>query len=119
MHNVEKNRPKTITFKNGSDKDRIDQLLAGVKMRNCMPDSIRGKRAPMTLWAIEYLTKLLEGGACNLQDNPFTNSTPEWEVMTLENEYLQNEVRLLRRRIEELEKLEEGYINTINMLTKK
>ena len=118
MHNIEKNRPKTITFKNGSDKDRIDQLLACADMRNRMPENIRGKCAPMTSWAIEYLSELIEGGTCIFQDNLVVNSTPEWEV-TLENDYLQNEVRLLRKRIEELEKLEEGYINTINMLAKK
>lgn len=119
MQNRERNKPKTITFKKGSDKDRIDQLLADTGMQNRMPENIRGKCAPMTLWAVEYLSQLIEDGVDNIQGNSVANSSSEWEDMALENDYLQNEVRLLRKRIDELERLEEGYVNTINMLMKK
>lgn len=54
---------KTITFKDGADLDRIDALLSGTRLRNRMPAAIRGNRSKMTLWAIEYLTKLGVNGS--------------------------------------------------------
>ena len=77
---------KTITFKDGADLDRIDALLSGTRLRNRMPQAIRGNRSKMTLWAIEYLTKLVDGGVDNLQSELFTNNSEEWEVITRENE---------------------------------
>ena len=66
---------KTITFKDGADLDRIDALLSGTRLRNRMPQAIRGNRSKMTLWAIEYLTKLVDGGVDNLQSELFTNNS--------------------------------------------
>ena len=68
---------KTITFKKDQDLERIDVLLSGTRIRNRMPDAIRGKRSPMTLWAIEYLAKLIDGGVDNLQSELFTNNSEE------------------------------------------
>ncbi len=84
---------KTITFKDGADLDRIDVLLSGTRLRNRMPEAIRGNRSKMTLWSIEYLTKLVDGGVDNLQSELFTNNSEEWEVVTRENDKLKGEIQ--------------------------
>lgn len=90
---------KNITFKKDQDKQRIDELLAGKRIRNRMPEKVRGKCAPMVLWAIEYLAKLIEGGVGNLQSELFTGTSEEAEVMTSEIERLQAENKKLRERM--------------------
>lgn len=126
---------KTITFKDGADLDRIDALLSGTRLRNRMPAAIRGNRSKMTLWAIEYLTKLVDGGVDNLQSELFANNSEEWEVITRENERLKAElekfhsmpmvqkiteqgiqIKKLQQQVEELSAAEEGYIDNINSL---
>lgn len=126
---------KTITFKKDQDLERIDALLSGTRIRNRMPDSIRGKRSPMTLWAVEYLAKLIDGGVDNLQSELFTNNSEEWEVITRENERLKAElakfhsmpmvqkiteqniqIKKLQKQVDELSAAEEGYIDNINSL---
>ena len=116
---------KNITFKKDRDKQRIDELLAGKRIRNRMPDKVKGKCAPMVLWAIEYLANLIEGGVDNLQSELFAGTSEETEVMTyeyqqlkLENEQLQKKVMTLEARNEELTELADGYVETINMLLK-
>ena len=102
---------KTITFKNGADLDRIDALLSGTRIRNRMPEAIRGNRSKMTLWAIEYLTKLVDGGVDNLQSELFTNNSEEWEVVTHENDQLKADLK-------KAHELENGYIKDINRMSK-
>lgn len=116
---------KNVTFKKDQDKQRIDELLSGKHIRNRMPEKIRGKCAPMVLWAIEYLAKLVDGGVDNLQSELFAETSEETEVMTLENQQLRFEneqllkkVMTLEARNEELTELADGYVETINMLLK-
>lgn len=117
---------KNITFKRDADKERIDELLSGKRIRNRMPERIRGKCAPMVLWSIEYLVKLLNGGIDNLQAELFSDNSEEIEVMTLqmeklkiENQKLHEKVMTLEDEKKKLENLEEGYIETINILKKR
>ncbi len=126
---------KTITFKKDMDFERIDALLSGTRIRNRMPDAVRGKRSAMTLWAVEYLTKLIDGGVDNLQSELFTNNSEEWEVITRENQRLKDEIKKLQgmsfvkkiyeqddmianlqRKIDELTAAEYKYIDDINSL---
>ncbi len=114
---------KTCTFKKDQDLERIDVLLAGKRVRNKMPDKIRGKRAPMVLWAIEYLAKLIKAGVNNLQAELFSDSTEEWEVITCENEQLKAAIERLKtenknliEQICKLQNLEEGYVKDLNRL---
>ncbi len=60
MSNYEK-KPKTITFKDGRNKDRIDQLLEDKKIRALMPERIRGNTSAMVLWAIDKLVSIVNG----------------------------------------------------------
>ena len=129
---------KTITFKKDQDLERIDVLLSGTRIRNRMPDAIRGKRSPMTLWAIEYLAKLIDGGVDNLQSELFANNSEEWEVITRENERLKAElekfhsmpmvqkiteqniqIKKLQQQVDELSAAEEDYIDNINSLIRE
>ena len=129
---------KTITFKDGADLDRIDALLSGTRLRNRMPAAIRGNRSKMTLWAIEYLAKLIDGGVDNLQSELFANNSEEWEVITRENERLKAElekfhsmpmvqkiteqniqIKKLQQQVDELSAAEEGYIDNINSLIRE
>lgn len=126
---------KTITFKKDQDLERIDALLSGTRIRNRMPDAVRGKRSAMTLWAVEYLAKLIDGGIDNLQSELFANNSEEWEVITRENERLKVELNKLQgmswvkkiyeqdetitnlqKRIDELTAAEDKYIDDINAL---
>ncbi len=102
---------KTITFKDGADLDRIDALLSGTRLRNRMPQAIRGNRSKMTLWAIEYLTKLVDGGVDNLQSELFTNNSEEWEVIARENDRLKAQATLYKQAmdiIHRMDKLQQG-----------
>lgn len=102
---------KTITFKDGADLDRIDALLSGTRLRNRMPQAIRGNRSKMTLWAIEYLTKLVDGGVDNLQSELFTNNSEEWEVITRENDRLKAQATIYKQAmdiIHRMDKLQQG-----------
>lgn len=117
---------KTITFKKDQDLERIDALLSGKRIRNRMPDRISGKRAPMVLWAIEYLAKLIKGGVDNLQAELFSDDSEEWEVITRENEQLKadNEHLMtvnqkLTEQVRNLQNLEEGYVKDLNRLTRE
>jgi len=100
-------KPKTISFKDGRDLDRIDTLLKGTRIRNRMPDAIRGNRSKMTLWAIEYLTKLLDGGVDNLQSELFEPDSQEILVVTEENKRLKAEVQQLREQLAQVTTPEE------------
>lgn len=99
---------KTITFKDGADLDRIDALLSSTRLRNRMPAAIRGNRSKMTLWAIEYLTKLVNGGVDNLQSELFTNNSEEWEVITRENDALKAKLAAYEPIIDQLAKARQG-----------
>jgi len=126
---------KTITFKKDQDLERIDALLSGTRIRNRMPDAVRGKRSAMTLWAVEYLAKLIDGGVDNLQSELFANNSEEWEVITRENQRLKNEMNKLQgmsfvkkiyeqdetitnlqKKIDALRGAEDKYIDDINSL---
>ena len=87
---------KTITFKKGIDLDRIDEILTGVRMRNLMPDKVRGKRAPMVLWALEYLNRLVLKGSIRMQAAMFSDNCSEVEA-------LQSEIAQLKKHIKQLE----------------
>ena len=76
---------KTITFKDGADLDRIDALLA-----------------------IEYLTKLVDGGVDNLQSELFTNNSEEWEVITRENDQLKEKLKAYEPVINKLAEVRQG-----------
>ena len=99
-------KPKTISFKDGRDLDRLDTLLKGTRIRNRMPDAIRGNRSKMTLWAIEYLTKLLDGGVDNLQSELFEPDSQEILVVTEENKRLKAEVQKLREQLAQVTTVE-------------
>ena len=102
---------KTITFKDGADLDRIDALLSGTRIRNRMPEAIRGNRSKMTLWAIEYLTRLIDGGVYNLQSELFTNNSEEWEGSTRENDRLKAQAIIYKQAmdiIQRMDKLQQG-----------
>lgn len=99
---------KTITFKNGADLDRIDEMLSGTRLRNRMPEAIRGNRSKMTLWAIKYLTKLVNGGVDNLQSELFTNNSEEWEVITRENDLLKERIKAYEPIIDKLAEVRQG-----------
>lgn len=99
---------KTITFKNGADLDRIDALLSGTRIRNRMPAAIRGNRSKMTLWAVEYLTRLVDGGVDNLQSELFTNNSEEWEVVARENDRLKALVAAYKPVMDRLAKVRQG-----------
>lgn len=88
---------KTITFKKGTDLDRIDELLAQVEMRNQMPDKVKGKRAPMVLWAIEELVKNING------------NSQEKQQLIEQNEQLKEEVRELGSRLERVHKMKDWW----------
>lgn len=126
---------KTITFKKDQDLERIDVLLSGTRIRNRMPDAVRGKRSAMTLWAVEYLAKLIDGGIDNLQSELFPNNSEEWEVITRENQRLKNEMNKLQgmswvkkiyeqdetitnlqKKVDELTAAVDTYIDNINTL---
>ena len=96
---------KTITFKDGADLDRIDALLSGTRLRNRMPQAIRGNRSKM---AIEYLTKLVDGGVDNLQSELFTNNSEEWEVITRENDQLKEKLKAYEPVINKLAEVRQG-----------
>lgn len=100
-------KPKTISFKDGRDLDRLDTLLKGTRIRNRMPDAIRGNRSKMTLWAIEYLTKLLDGGVDNLQSELFEPDSQEILVVTEENKRLKAEVQKLREQLAQVTTVED------------
>ena len=87
---------KTITFKDGADLDRIDALLSGTRLRNRMPQ------------AIEYLTKLVDGGVDNLQSELFTNNSEEWEVITRENDRLKEKLKAYEPIIDKLAEVRQG-----------
>ena len=126
---------KTITFKKDQDLERIDALLSGTRIRNRMPDAVRGKRSAMTLWAVEYLAKLIDGGVDNLQSELFANNPEEWEVITRENQRLKDEIKKLQRmsfvkkiyeqddmianlqkKVDDMTTAEDQYIDDINSL---
>lgn len=100
-------KPKTISFKDGRDLDRLDTLLKGTRIRNRMPDAIRGNRSKMTLWAIEYLTKLIDGGVDNLQSELFEPDSQEILVVTEENKRLKAEVQKLREQLAQVTTVED------------
>lgn len=82
---------KTITFKKDQDKERIDTLLSDTRMRECMPENIRGKCAPMTLWAIEHLSRFIERNV----------NAEKIQVITLENQKLKARVQQLEEQVKE------------------
>ena len=100
-------KPKTISFKDGRDLDRLDTLLKGTRIRNRMPDAIRGNRSKMTLLAIEYLTKLLDGGVDNLQSELFEPDSQEILVVTEENKRLKAEIQQLREQLAQVTTVED------------
>ena len=84
---------KTITFKKDADLDRIDRLLSRKRMQNKMPVKVRGKRAPMTLWAIEELTRTINGNGNSHQDEEAVDDSGKWQAMMAENEKLKTELQ--------------------------
>ncbi len=99
---------KTITFKDGADLDRIDALLSGTRLRNRMPKEVAGFRSKMVSWAIEYLSKLVDGGVDNLQSELFTNNSEEWEVITRENDQLKEKLKAYEPVINKLAEVRKG-----------
>lgn len=93
--------PKTITFKRGRDKDRIDEIFRGTRIRNLMPARVVGKTAPMTLWAIEYLNKLVMTGAVRTEPQIFADDPLEVQSLQGENDALKKRVRELEARLQE------------------
>ena len=92
---------KTITFKNDEDLNRIDRLLSGKRIQKRMPGKVRGKRAPMTLWAIEELSRCLNGNRTNnLQNEQSSDDSEKWQAMTTENEHLKTENHQLKEELE-------------------
>lgn len=92
--------PKTITFKRGRDKDRIDEIFNGRRMRNLMPAKVAGKTAPMTLWAIEYLNKLVMTGAVRTAPEIFAEDPLEVQSLQVENDRLKQRVQELEARLQ-------------------
>jgi len=88
---------KTITFKKDTDLDWIDEILASVEIRNQMPDKVKGKRAPMVLWALEELAKNING------------NSQEKQQLIEQNEQLKEEVRELTRRLERVHKMKDWW----------
>lgn len=96
---------KTITFKNDEDLNRIDKLLNGKRIQKRMPDKVRGKRAPMTLWAIEELSRCINGNrANNLQNGQSMDDSVECQTLTTENEQLKTENRQLKEELDKWKK---------------
>lgn len=97
---MKKNTPtaKSITFRDGRDKDRIDEILAGIRMRNLMPDKVKGKCAPMVLWALEYMNRLVEKGTIRMQAAMFADTPAEVEALQAENDRLRKRVRQLEQQ---------------------
>ncbi len=117
---------KNITFKKDSDKQRIDELLADNRIRSLMPDKVKGKCAPMVLWSIEFLVKVINGDYDNLQSKFRAEGSKEIKVMTLEKQHLKVEFDRLQKRVVTLEKqnqelkdLADGYVETINGFFRK
>ena len=76
---------------------------------NYMAKTITFKnRSKMTLWAIEYLTKLVDGGVDNLQSELFTNNSEEWEVITRENDQLKEKLKAYEPVINKLAEVRQG-----------
>lgn len=106
-------KPKTISFKDGRDVDRIDELFKpGTRLYKRVPDAIKGNRSKMALWSIEALTQLYDGGVDNLQAELFTPESEQSKVTT-------DEINRLKERIAQLEQLESGYVKDINELIRQ
>lgn len=106
-------KPKTISFKDGRDVDRIDELFKpGTRLYNRAPDAIKGNRSKMALWSIEALTQLYDGGVDNLQAELFSPESEQSKVTT-------EEIGRLKERITQLEQLESGYVKDINELIRQ
>lgn len=97
---------KTITFKHAEDLNRIDWLLSGKRIQKRMPDKVRGKRAPMTLWAIEELSRCINGNRTNnLQNEQSSDYSVEYQTLTTENEQLKAENRQLKEELDKWKKM--------------
>ena len=96
MSNFEK-KPKTITFKDGRNKDRIDQLLEDKKVRALMPERIKGNTSAMVLWAIDKLVSIVNGdkntivSSDNIQDK--TANTSSLTEITKDSDILLNSIK--------------------------
>lgn len=98
---------KTITFKNDEDLNRIDKLLSGKHIQKRMPAKARGKRAPMTLWAIEELSRCINGNrAYNLQNEQSSDDSVECQALTTENEQLKAENRQLKEELDKWKRMQ-------------
>lgn len=97
-------KPKTISFKDGRDVDRIDELFKpGTRLYNRAPDAIKGNRSKMALWSIEALTQLYDGGVDNLQAELFEPDSQQMAVVTEENKRLKAEVLELRTALADIQ----------------
>ena len=108
-------KSRTISFRDGRQLDRIDHLFSGVRLRSYMPKTIRGKRSCMTLWAIEFLSELLNGDLVgNLPVND--QEVDQWKE---ENQQLKKENQELRSELTRIMDLKEGYTENIHMLLRQ
>ena len=95
--NPDPHRMKSITWRDGAEKDQVMELLNSPSIRKMMPQKYHGNAGKMVLWAAK---KVKESADAEKQNS---------DVIT-------SEFKALKARIVELEKLEKGYVITYNNL---
>ena len=111
---AKKRNNATITFSQKEQKERLLQQLNSVQLQNLMKDSTSGdaykKDCQKVIWAVGYLYDLAVKGKIRVQ-------VPLFEENSQEKQGMLEEIDALKKRVKELEGLEDGYIQSVNDLT--
>lgn len=95
--NPDPHRMKSITWRDGAEKDQVMELLSSPSVRNAMPKKYHGNAGKMVLWAAKKVKEFADAEKQN-------------------SDVITSEFEALKARIAELEKLEKGYVITTNEL---
>lgn len=106
---TKKRHNATITFSRKEQKEEMLQHLNSVQLQNLMPDDVKKTDCLKVLWAVEYLHRLAIEGKMRVQ-------VPMFEEDSQEKQGLLDEISRLKKRVGELEALEDGYIDTVNAI---
>ena len=95
--NPDPHRMKSITWRDGAEKDQVMELLGSPSVRNAMPEKYRGNAGKMVLWAAKKVKEFADAEKQN-------------------SDVITSEFEALKTRIAELEKWDDEHVITYNNL---
>lgn len=100
-------RQRSLGFRDGRLLDEIEQICKDPRIMNLAPENCRGRVYKTIWWGMRYLMKMVE------------SRTIRREVPLFPDDGDAGEVTRLRARINELETIEAGNVQTIDDLTRQ